>query len=70
MAKNCFFVNDCLVSFAVVMYNHHILTVSQSKGWEWMTAQDAGVLWGITTRRVQFLCTKDKVKGAQKLGNI
>jgi hypothetical protein len=37
---------------------------------EWMTVQEAGILWGITTRRAQFLCAKDKVEGAQKLGNI
>jgi hypothetical protein len=37
---------------------------------EWMTVQAAGELWGITTRRAQFLCAKGKVKGAQKLGNI
>ena len=37
---------------------------------EWMTVQEAGLLWGITTRRAQFLCANGKVKGAQKLGNI
>jgi len=39
-------------------------------GMEWMTVQEAGLLWGITTRRAQFLCANGKVKGAQKLGNI
>lgn len=37
---------------------------------EWMTVQEAGALWGITTRRAQFLCANGKVEGAQKLGNI
>ena len=37
---------------------------------EWMTVQEAGIIWGITTRRAQFLCAKGKVEGAQKLGNI
>jgi len=37
---------------------------------EWMTVQEAGALWGITTRRAQYLCAKDKVIGAQKLGSI
>jgi hypothetical protein len=37
---------------------------------EWMTVQEAGILWGITTRRAQFLCANGKVSGAQKLGSI
>ena len=37
---------------------------------EWMTVQEAGKLWGITTRRTQYLCAIGKVNGAQKLGNI
>jgi hypothetical protein len=37
---------------------------------EWITAKEAGVLWGITTRRVQILCDNGKVYGAQKLGNM
>ncbi|HCX69657.1 MAG TPA: DNA-binding protein [Firmicutes bacterium] len=37
---------------------------------EWMTVQEAGVLWGITTRRAQYLCANGKVNGAQKLGSI
>jgi len=37
---------------------------------EWMTVQEAGTLWKITTRRAQFLCANGKVKGVQKLGSI
>ena len=37
---------------------------------EWMTVKETGVLWGVTTRRTQYLCAKGKVKGAQKLGSI
>ena len=37
---------------------------------DWITVQEAGTLWGITTRRAQFLCANGKVEGAQKLGNI
>lgn len=37
---------------------------------EWMTAKEAGSLWGITSRRTQILCASGKVKGAQRLGNI
>ena len=39
-------------------------------GMEWMTVQEAGILWGITTRRAQFLCANGKVRGVQKLGSI
>jgi hypothetical protein len=37
---------------------------------EWITVKEAGKLWGMTTRRAQFLCANGKVDGAQKLGNI
>ena len=36
---------------------------------EWMTVQEAGMLWGITTRAAQYLCADGKVNGAQKLGS-
>jgi hypothetical protein len=38
-------------------------------GMEWMTVKEAGVLWGVTTRRAAILCAKGKVKDAQKLGS-
>ena len=34
-----------------------------------MTAKEASRLWGITARRVQFLCEQGKVNGAERLGN-
>ena len=37
---------------------------------DWITVKEAGELWGMTTRRAQFLCAIGKVDGAQKLGNI
>jgi hypothetical protein len=37
---------------------------------EWIAVKEAGELWGMTTRRAQFLCANGKVDGAQKLGNI
>ena len=37
---------------------------------EWITTKEAAELWGITTRRVQILCDKGKVGGAQRLGDI
>jgi len=37
---------------------------------DWMTVQDAGKQWGITTRRAQYLCANGTVNGAQKLGKI
>ena len=33
-----------------------------------MTASEAAELWGISTRRVQILCDKGKVKGAVRMG--
>jgi hypothetical protein len=36
---------------------------------EWMTAKEAGLIWGITTRRVQILCDKGKILNAKKFGN-
>jgi len=36
---------------------------------EWMTVKEAGLLWGISTRRATTLCANGKVKGAQKLGS-
>ena len=37
-------------------------------GMEYNTPKEVGVLWGITTRRVQELCAKGKISGAQRLG--
>jgi predicted DNA-binding ArsR family transcriptional regulator len=36
---------------------------------EWMTVKEAGAIWGITTRRAQYLCSNGQVKNAQKLGS-
>lgn len=35
---------------------------------DWITPQQAARIWGISERRIQFLCTKGRVKGARKLG--
>lgn len=37
---------------------------------DWMTVQEAGRLWGVTTRRAQYLCANGSVDGVQKLGKI
>ena len=37
---------------------------------DWMTAKEAGELWGITTRRVQVLCDNGQIDGATRLGRI
>lgn len=37
---------------------------------EWMTAKEAGTIWGISPRRTQILCEQGKVPGAQRLGNM
>lgn len=35
---------------------------------DWITPQQAALLWGISERRIQSLCSKGRVKGATKLG--
>ena len=42
----------------------------RGKFMEWITVKEAGELWGMTTRRAQFLCASGKINGAQKLGSI
>ena len=37
---------------------------------DWMTVQEAGKKWSVTTRRAQYLCANGVVEGAQKLGKI
>jgi hypothetical protein len=31
---------------------------------EWITVKQAAEIWGMTTRRAQFLCANNKVKDA------
>jgi excisionase family DNA binding protein len=35
---------------------------------DWITPQQAAERWGITDRRVQFLCTNGQIDGAVRLG--
>ena len=35
---------------------------------DYITPKEAGALWGISDRRVQELCAKKKIKGAQRMG--
>ena len=37
---------------------------------DWITTKEAAELWGVTTRQVQILCDRGKVKGAARLGDI
>jgi hypothetical protein len=37
---------------------------------EYMTAQEAAEKWGITKRRVQILCSENRIEGVQRLGNM
>jgi len=37
---------------------------------DWIPVKDMAALWGMTTRRAQFLCANGRVKEAQKLGSI
>jgi len=35
-----------------------------------MSAQEAAENWGITKRRVQILCSENRVEGAYRIGNM
>ncbi len=37
---------------------------------DYITAQEAANKWGITRRRVQVLCSQNRIKGAKRLGNM
>ena len=37
---------------------------------EYMTAKEAGELWGITTRRVQALCENNQIPNVTRLGSV
>ncbi len=37
---------------------------------DYITAQEAADKWGITRRRVQVLCSQNRIKGAKRLGNM
>lgn len=34
----------------------------------YMTIKQAAEKWGVTTRRIQFLCSKERIEGATKFG--
>ena len=35
---------------------------------DYITAREAAEKWGVTTRRVQVLCTQEKIPGAVRFG--
>lgn len=37
---------------------------------EWMTPEEAGLKWGIKTRRVQHLCSDNRIVGAVRMGRM
>ena len=37
---------------------------------ELITTKEAAKLWGISTRQVQILCSRGRVEGAARLGDI
>ncbi|NSW92158.1 MAG: helix-turn-helix domain-containing protein [Firmicutes bacterium] len=37
---------------------------------DYITAQEAADKWGITRRRVQVLCSQNRIKGVKRLGNM
>jgi hypothetical protein len=46
------------------------IIVARGANMDWMTAKEAGELWGITTRRVQVLCDNNQIEGVMRLGRI
>lgn len=37
---------------------------------EYITAKEAGIMWGISERRVQVLCEQGRIDGVQRLGKV
>ena len=37
---------------------------------EWLTPEEAGIKWGIKTRRVQTLCHDGRINGAIRKGRV
>lgn len=37
---------------------------------DWITAQQAADKWGISTRRVQALCVKERIPGVTRVGKV
>ena len=37
---------------------------------EYITAQEAAEKWGVSVRRVQYLCVNDRIKGAVRFGPV
>jgi hypothetical protein len=37
---------------------------------EYMSINQAAQMWGISTRRVQVLCSQDRILGACRIGNM
>jgi hypothetical protein len=54
----------------IKVFQYILREVLMNMGLDWMTAQEAGEQWGITTRRVQVLCMSGRVTGATRLGKV
>ena len=37
---------------------------------DWLTPEEAGIQWGLKTRRVQTLCSNDRIIGAVRKGRM
>lgn len=37
---------------------------------EYIAAEEAANKWGISKRRVQILCSENRIEGAEKVGNM
>jgi hypothetical protein len=47
-----------------------LIGVSVRMVMEWLTPEEAGVKWGIKTRRVQTLCSDGRITGAVRKGRV
>ncbi|MCL1828248.1 MAG: helix-turn-helix domain-containing protein [Oscillospiraceae bacterium] len=59
-----------LESFVISMYNlahRDYFCRGAEMDFNWITAQEAAEAWGISDRRVQFLCANGKVEDAVRL---
>jgi hypothetical protein len=61
-----------IVLFALLKYNSFVDRVGCERDiqMEWITVKEAGVLWGISARRVAIFCAEGRITNAQKLGSF
>lgn len=56
-----------LISFAIENIMIDVVEVNLLK---FMSANEAALKWGISKRRVQILCSENRINGAHRVGNM